>query len=254
MKREQKFKIESEVELTEAYRNLKNIWWRRWTLETELSIYRHDTNFRYVIRGSDGDVLLGTDRCTHETIPNPFRKFKLGRDECFRVETEGEFTEAYRNLSKDWAWSLGEELLDFQKGWRFVRYGEGNDYIGLFKIPLSKKIIDNPFKNKNMDELKIKKERVLEAAEGCADVKRVMKKLFPEAFEDDKYFDLWKLNDGRLGLVSNEAARAAGFTGNAFMQVMVEGPNAGKSFWVGKECNWEWKDHGTHLELIPTKK
>lgn len=33
-------------------------------------------------------------------------------------------------------------------------------------------------------ELKVTKERVLEAAEGCPDVKRALKTLFPEAFED----------------------------------------------------------------------
>jgi hypothetical protein len=37
------------------------------------------------------------------------------------------------------------------------------------------------------EELKITKERVLKAAEGCPDVKRALKTLFPEAFEDDTF-------------------------------------------------------------------
>ena len=41
-----------------------------------------------------------------------------------------------------------------------------------------------------MSELKITKERVLEAAESCGDAKEVLKKLFPEVFkEKSKYYD-----------------------------------------------------------------
>ena len=40
--------------------------------------------------------------------------------------------------------------------------------------------------------LEITKEKVLEAAEKCSQAKETLKTLFPEVFEDDKYFDLGK--------------------------------------------------------------
>ena len=38
--------------------------------------------------------------------------------------------------------------------------------------------------------LEITKEKVLEAAEKCSQAKETLKTLFPEVFEDDKYFNL----------------------------------------------------------------
>lgn len=51
-----------------------------------------------------------------------------------------------------------------------------------FKI---KKLLNESIK---MDELKITKEKVLEAASKCSQAKETLKTLFPEAFEDDKKF------------------------------------------------------------------
>lgn len=39
-------------------------------------------------------------------------------------------------------------------------------------------------------ELTITKEKVIEAASKCSQAKEILKTLFPEVFEEDKYFDL----------------------------------------------------------------
>lgn len=72
-------------------------------------------------------------------------------------------------------------------------------------------------KTEDMKNLKITKERVLEAANSCSDAKSVLKKLFPEVFESDFevgkwYYDIYEntvcllssvCKDGGLNFVKN---------------------------------------------------
>jgi len=58
------------------------------------------------------------------------------------------------------------------------------------------------------DELKIKKERVLEIAESCEQANSILKKLFPEVFEEKEADDIteeieWKLYKGTSGYWMN---------------------------------------------------
>lgn len=96
-------------------------------------------------------------------------------------------------------------------------------------------------------KLKITKERVLAAAAKCETAKETLMELFPEAFEDDKYYNLW--DDKYKKHVDN---------GDIFGGV-AQGPriwirDGGKSFQLTCHCNWELikEDDGFYL-LTPTK-
>ncbi len=91
--------------------------------------------------------------------------------------------------------------------------------------------------NKNMDELKITKEKVLEAAAKCSTAKATLQTLFPEVFEEDKYFDLTKLS--KIQFFDNDDCIRAGFTSNSAIQVRTGGTYAFKGFYLTNSCNWE---------------
>lgn len=106
-------------------------------------------------------------------------------------------------------------------------------------------------------ELKIEKERVLEAAETCYDVEKALKILFPEVFEgDNRYFDLRKLAIGEKDLLFDlEKSKKAGFQNNCFMQVRSSGQYENIAFFLHHDYNWELNEisrNGTCL--IPTRK
>jgi hypothetical protein len=108
-------------------------------------------------------------------------------------------------------------------------------------------------------ELKITKEKVLEAASKCETAKETLKTLFPEVFKDDKYFDLYKLNnhkgeEGRMFLFSEYQAKSAGFINRYFMQVRGKTDLKDKAFYLANAYNWELKYDEGDLVLIPTKK
>jgi hypothetical protein len=109
-------------------------------------------------------------------------------------------------------------------------------------------------------KLKITKEKVLEAASKCETAKETLKTLFPEVFEDDKYFDLCQLNryrreDGRWFLFSKKQAQYAGFNNECFMQVREMSSLKGISFYLDDAYNWEMtRDNEGITVLIPTKK
>ncbi len=107
--------------------------------------------------------------------------------------------------------------------------------------------------NKNMDELKITKEKVLEAAAKCSTAKATLQTLFPEVFEEDKYFDLTKLS--KIQFFDNDDCIRAGFTSNSAIQVRTGGTYAFKGFYLTNSCNWEIvKDEVNDTVLIPTRK
>ena len=96
------------------------------------------------------------------------------------------------------------------------------------------------FKNLYMKptELKITPDKVLSAAEKCPQAKAVLKEMFPEVFEEDKYLDLSSIK----------------ITG-AIIQKRVEGEFKDKSFCLNKSFNWEIIiDDENMICLVPTKK
>jgi len=98
------------------------------------------------------------------------------------------------------------------------------------------------FKNLYMNptELKITPDKVLSAAKKCPQAKEVLKEMFPEVFEEDKYFDL-----------SNTTI----YSPQVGIAIRCSGEYAKKSFWLNDSWNWIIvKDSEDKLCLIPTKK
>jgi hypothetical protein len=99
-------------------------------------------------------------------------------------------------------------------------------------------------------KLEITKERILAAAAKCSTAKQTLQTLFPEAFEDDKYFYLrGGPVDGLSLFIPN------GTSGNSMISIRAYGEYVDKSFYLNTRYNWEIKtDTHDNLCLIPTKK
>ena len=101
------------------------------------------------------------------------------------------------------------------------------------------------------------KEQLLEAGKVNEKVKEALTKLFPEVFEEEKYFDLEHLpfHEGYTPVFPEEAAKKAGFMDNNFFQIRNSCEYAGKSFFLDDYYNWKLeRDSQGALCLIPTKK
>jgi hypothetical protein len=86
-------------------------------------------------------------------------------------------------------------------------------------------------------ELKITKEKVLAAAKKCSQAKDVLKEMFPEVFEEDKYLNL-----------TDESI-------SSLLYAKTTGNLAGKAFHLRSSYNWEIvKDFADNTCLVPTKK
>ena len=98
------------------------------------------------------------------------------------------------------------------------------------------------------------KEQILEAAKSSKEIKQALKKLCPDAFEDEEYFNLSALIDGDsifFFFLSNNA----GFPSKFFLNVRGVGRLKNKAFFLTSACNWKLeKDNLGVLCLIPTKK
>lgn len=90
------------------------------------------------------------------------------------------------------------------------------------------------------------KEQILEAAKTSPEAKDALKKLFPEVFEEDKYFDLTELNGG---------SQSFGTRIGNLMCIRTCGEYANKAFFLADFYKWEIKIDNLGYEcLIPTKK
>ena len=99
-----------------------------------------------------------------------------------------------------------------------------------------------------MNELKITKERVLEAAEKCSDAKQILKTLFPEAFVGEGI-----INNGRfygLAIFGNPTAS----DNKAVIEIRGTGDHVNKAFWLNSKFDWKIENEGGGITLIPTKK
>lgn len=106
------------------------------------------------------------------------------------------------------------------------------------------------------NDLKISKERILEAASKCSTAKETLKTLFPEVFkEENKYFELRHLRTDGSNVFSLEKSKLAGFYDNQFIRVICAGEYNEKAFFLSREYNWELvHDELDYLYLLPTKK
>lgn len=95
-------------------------------------------------------------------------------------------------------------------------------------------------------ELKITKEKVLEAASKCSTAKATLETLFPECFVDDKYVDLMKWAKNSEGWEFGSSCYDCPTIG------VDEDKVNGKRFQFILSSHFNWKIEGQYL--IPTKK
>lgn len=165
-------------------------------------------------------------------------------------------------LERGYEWTSGRKLIT-NTGEPFFYFDEGCMSFGNmtrnFNEDTSPEITFEEFVTKYLTNKKamentlvIRKDKVLEAASKCSTAKAVFTVLFPEVFEENKYFDLSKFTRFPF---SQEASQSAGFTTNSFFQVRAEGPYAEKGFYLSNQYNWELvKEADDTLCLVPTKK
>lgn len=104
-----------------------------------------------------------------------------------------------------------------------------------------------------MTELKITKEKVLEAAAKCSTAKATLQTLFPEVFKEEKYFDLTKLS--KTHFLDNDDCIKAGFSSNTVLQIRTGGTYAFKGFYLSNIYDWKIvQDEVNDTVLIPTRK
>lgn len=97
-------------------------------------------------------------------------------------------------------------------------------------------------------ELKITKERVLEAANSCAQAKEVLKKIFPEVFEDDKYLNVPPFIHGKKQILYTKE-------GEDIIWPSLSGNFRERGFYLISRYDWDIviDDEGGKI-LVPTKK
>jgi len=101
------------------------------------------------------------------------------------------------------------------------------------------------------NEIKIKKERILEAANKCGDAKRILKTIFPEVFVDNKYLNF---ECAQHAILRNDIEYPYNFT-HMSIQVRSGGNLSHKGFYLSDKFNWELVvDNKGQLVLLPTKK
>ena len=107
-----------------------------------------------------------------------------------------------------------------------------------------------------MSELKISKERVIEATKKCPDAKRILETLFPEII--DTGFDFSHLASvGGQYLWTHEACQKAGLEFSAMQVCTIASPKYNdKAFYLSSDYDWrlEKAEGAPGMILIPTRK
>ena len=89
------------------------------------------------------------------------------------------------------------------------------------------------------ERYEVTKETILKMVEKCPEAKEVLKAGFPQAFENEKHFNLVALTKNGY-LFTNEEARKAGFENKLFIQVRGIGQYAGIAFRLQEnDLKWE---------------
>lgn len=112
---------------------------------------------------------------------------------------------------------------------------------------------------KATDPVTITAQKVLDAAKANPGAKEILKTLFPEAFEKEKYFDLSKLvtagGSKCLTIFTDASAKEAGFYHSGFFQIRSGYEFEGKGFYLDHSYNWAIeKDRVGQMVLVPTRK
>jgi hypothetical protein len=103
----------------------------------------------------------------------------------------------------------------------------------------------------NMVELKITKEKVLEAASKCSQAKETLKTLFPEVFQEPDFITGFVEGNGHF---NTESLKINGI-GGGVIAVRTEGNYKGKAFYLGSVFNWHIVLDSKNMQvLVPTKR
>ena len=101
-------------------------------------------------------------------------------------------------------------------------------------------------------KLEIESEKVLEAANSCSDTKRVLKILFPKAFEEEDVFKDGMFHGRPLfGEITSPKSSA-----DSLIEIRHGGSLHFKAFWLNPDFEWELTTDGLSAGklLKPTKK
>lgn len=112
---------------------------------------------------------------------------------------------------------------------------------------------DEKERNNMSDTLTITKEKVLEAASKCSTAKEVLKTIFPEVFEDNRYFNLNNTDPGTFSAL----CRQIGLSSLAIQQDVITRKKEYRnhSIFLSKiNLDWILYDNGDHYSLVPIKK
>lgn len=99
------------------------------------------------------------------------------------------------------------------------------------------------------------KEQIEKAAETSPEAKKALVELFPEYFEDEKYYDLKPLLTNDYNCFKKGVLEKAGLQSTA-IQIRSTGEYADKGFFLNPaRTNWEIiKESASSWVLLPTKK
>ena len=103
------------------------------------------------------------------------------------------------------------------------------------------------------NKLEVTIEKVLRAAAKCPDAKAVLEEMFPEAFEESKYFNFLEETD-ETSVFKNRTAKDF-LLNAALIEVRDSGEYEGRGFFLDDNLDWELKkDSEGALVLIPKKR
>ena len=95
-----------------------------------------------------------------------------------------------------------------------------------------------------MKKLEITAEKIKAGAEKCPKAKKVLKEIFPEVFEDDKYFELNKLetngycNRVNYNIFTYKSCKNIGLD-ESFIQIRKEGKFKNIALYLDNNYNWK---------------
>lgn len=94
-------------------------------------------------------------------------------------------------------------------------------------------------------KLETTKEKILKAAETSEQAKNTLKQLFPEVFEDDRYINLYEMNNKNYHISDNQIS--------LLICIRTSNEYQNKGFYLSDQYNWEIVKDAASLVLLPTK-
>ncbi|HOV34615.1 MAG TPA: hypothetical protein PLS56_01315 [Candidatus Dojkabacteria bacterium] len=106
-------------------------------------------------------------------------------------------------------------------------------------------------------ELKVTKEKVLEAASKCSTARETLKTLFPEAFEEEYWLDLSKLkvepSDNTQIFIGSSVLQATSDKSTSLIEIRRLGEFKDKGFFLSTAFDWEIVTEREGLKVLIPK-